>query len=150
MRSSHYALLLGLALAVLGCRPGGDQAQAQGGEGTGPKAAEEPRDKSSMELVGTLRRPLSAKHAYRLEIYPAGNLQVLEMLGDDLKKLPDKTAVRVRGVVRSQIVGPAKGDPDQYPVQWGVWLRVSEVQSYTSVEEAFRDTRERQEREKGR
>lgn len=135
-------MLLGLGIGLLGCRPGGPPANA---ESEGPKAVEaKTANKAVMDLVGTLRRPASAKHAYRLEIYPAGNLKVIEMLGEALKKIPDKTPVLVRGVVRSQIVGPAKDDPDQYPVQWGVWLRVSEAQTFATLEEAFAAARERQ------
>lgn len=116
-----------------------------------PQAARhEAKSEGEIELVGTVRKPKNAKMAHRLEIYPAGNLKVIEMLGDALKKVPANAAVRVRGVVKSQVVGPAKDDPDPYPIQWGVWLRVSQVEVFPSLEEAFREPRERHLRERDR
>ncbi|MGB8167131.1 MAG: hypothetical protein WCF18_06540 [Chthoniobacteraceae bacterium] len=114
------------------------------------RRAKEGSAKAEVELVGTLRVPRSSKSAYQLEIYPPSNQKTIEMLGDSLRGIPDKTPVRVLGVVRSQVVGPAKGDADQYPIQWGVWLRVSKVETFPSLEEAFREPRERHLRENGR
>src|SRR5689334_12963224 len=120
--------LLQLSLAILlipcasGCGPKGKA------ESKSPKPSEqhvtEKSDKAEVELVGTLHKPKTSKSAHQLEIYPLGNLKTIELLGEQLKAIPEKTPVRVRGVVRSQVVGPAKDDPNPWPIQWGVWLRV--------------------------
>jgi hypothetical protein len=142
MKPLPFLLSCSLILGAVSCQPHGRS--AEDAPKTEARPAADSKEKSKgLELVGILHRPKSAKSAYWLEIYPKGNLKILEMLGEPLRDIPEKTAVRVRGVVKSQVVGSAKGDPDAYPVQWGVWLFVSEVQTFASVEEAFREPRER-------
>ena len=103
-----------------------------------------PREKAEeMELVGTLHKPRSNKMAHRLDIFPAGNLKTIELIGDLLKNIPENTPVRVTGAVKSRVVGPLKEDPEQYPIQWGVWLRVSKVETFGSLDEAVREPRDR-------
>lgn len=137
MKRSPLPLVSVVGLILIGCQPvAQNQAEAQA-------PARNEHSKTEVELVGLLRLPRSSKSAYRLEIYPPSNQKVIELLGDRLKGIPDQTPVWVKGVVKSQVVGPAKGDADQYPIQWGIWLRVAEVQTFPSLDEAFRGPRER-------
>lgn len=145
----HFVLAGSLIASAIGCRhvrPNKAEERAK----VSDRQAKEESSRTEVELVGVLRKPRSSKSADRLEIYPVGNLKVIELLGEQLKSIPDNTPVRVRGVVRSQVVGPAKDDPDPWPIQWGVWLRVSKVQTFASVEEAFREPREQHLRERDR
>ncbi len=141
----QFVLVVCVIFVAISCQPAAP-IPPEGNE----RRAKDEGAKAEVELVGTLRAPRSSKSAYRLEIYPAGNQKVIELLGDALKGIPDGTPVRVTGAVRTQVVGPAKGDSDQYPIQWGVWLRVSKVESFPSLEEAFREPRERHFRERDR
>src|SRR5690349_11592982 len=117
----HFVLAGSLIATAISCRP----AKIETATNPNARRFKEDNSRSEMELVGTLRTPKSSKSAHRLEIYPPGNLKVIELLGEQLKSIPDNTPVRVQGVVKSQVVGPTKDDADQYPVQWGIWLRVS-------------------------
>lgn len=98
-------------------------------------AEQKPRTEMEMvELTGTLHRPI--KWTPQLKIVPAGQIQHIDLEGNQIRDIKEGTPLRVRGVVRSRLHrGGTKENPSPFPPQWIIWLEVSQV-------EVLKDARE--------
>ncbi len=80
-----------------------------------------------VELSGTLLRPV--KWSPQLELWPAGQIKHFDLQGKLLEGVEEGTPIRVRGVVRTRLHrGGTKDNPSPFPVQWIIWLEVTELE----------------------
>ncbi len=115
-------LVLFLVISVL--------ADNAGDEPTPPQA--EP-----IELSGTLHRP--AKWTPQLEVWPAGQLQKIDLQGKLLDGVAQGAPIWVKGVVRSRL--HTGGTDSPFPAQWMVWIEVTELKVLDDKQDILKNDR---------
>ena len=105
-------------------------------------ADSKPAPDRSVQLTGTFHA--SPKWFARLAVFPAGTTKFVDLeVPKALGGIPDGTPVRVRGIFRTTVIGPTKNNPSPFPTQWGIFLEVSEIEKFATVEDAFKEARDR-------
>ncbi|MBA3313928.1 MAG: hypothetical protein H0T47_11675 [Planctomycetaceae bacterium] len=93
-------------------------------EGQEPKEIGSKPVPEVVELSGILRRPV--KWTPQLELWPAGQIQRIDVQGKLLDDVKEGTPIHVRGVVRTRLHRGGPSSP--FPAQWIIALEVTELE----------------------